>query len=231
MKHKLTKWHTAYIQNAYRELARGTTRGQLDTLQIDATGKRVLDVGCGPGNLLVALAADVPELLIGIDVDSTFLVFGRSQIEKLNEQPSEVPILIRAALPTLPFADETFDLVTCFLVMPHVPDDRIALVELARVLRPGGTLAISGHGFGFPLRYLKRFKLKPLQMYLATLIYRCTGKKWIRNTLQNDRKMSDILNSIGVVPEVRHYNKRVFGGVATYWIKAIKREMMPKAIQ
>ena len=231
MKDKLTKWHAAYIQNAYRELARGTTRRQLDTLQIDATGKRVLDVGCGPGNLLVALAADVPELLIGIDVDSTFLVFGRSQIEKLNEQPSEVPILMCAALPTLPFADETFDLVTCFLVMPHVPDDRVALVELARVLRPGGTLAISGHGFGFPLRYLKRFRLKPLQMYLATLIYRCTGKKWIRNTLQSDRKMSDLLKSIGVVPEVRHYNKRVFGGVATYWIKAIKREMTPKAIQ
>ena len=55
MKDRLTKWHTAYIQNAYRELERGTTRRQLDTLEIDATGKRVLDVGCGPGNLLVAL--------------------------------------------------------------------------------------------------------------------------------------------------------------------------------
>ena len=231
MKDRLTKWHTAYIQNAYRELERGTTRRQLDTLEIDATGKRVLDVGCGPGNLLVALSADVPELLVGIDVDTTFLVFGRSQIEKLSEEPSEVPSLIRAALPTLPFADETFDLVTCFLVMPHVPDDKAALVELARVLSPGGTLAISGHGLGFPLRYLKRFRPKPLQMYLASLIYRCTGKKWIRNTLQNDGKMCDILNSIGVVPEVRHYNKRVFGCIATYWIKAIKRETTPKAIQ
>ena len=231
MKHKSTKWHAAYIQNAYRELERGITRRQLDTLQIDATGKKVLDVGCGPGNLLVALAADVPERLIGVDMDETFLLYGRSQIEKLSERSSEVPALMRAALPTLPFADETFDLVTCFLVMPHVPDDRVALVELARVLKPGGTLAISGHGFGFPLRYLKRFRLKPLQMYLATLIYRCTGKKWIRNTLQNDKKMSDILNSIGVVSEIRHYNKRVFGCVATYWIKAIKRETTPNAIQ
>ena len=231
MKDRLTKWHTAYIQNAYRELERGATRKQLDALDIDTTGKRVLDVGCGPGNLLVALSTDAPELLIGIDVDTTFLVFGRSQIEKLSRQPSKVPALIRAALPTLPFADETFDLVTCFLVMPHVPDDKVALVELARVLRPGGTLAISGHGLGFPLRYLKRFRLKPLQMYLASLIYKCTGKKWIRNTLQNDKKICDILNSIGVVPEMRHYNKRVLGCVATYWIKAIKSETTPKAIQ
>ena len=231
MENKLTKWHAAYIQNAYRELERGATQKQLDALALDATGKRVLDVGCGPGNLLVALAADVPERLVGIDVDKTFLLFGRSQIEKISGQPREVPTLIRAALPTLPFGDATFDLVTCFLVMPHVPDDRAALTELARVLRPGGTLALSGHGFGFPLRYLKRLRLKPLQMYLATLIYRCTGKKWIRNTLQNNKRVCDILSSIGVVPEMQRYNKRIFGCVATYWIKAIKRETTPKPIQ
>ena len=231
MKNGLTKWHSDYIQNAYQELKRGTTRKQLDTLNINATGKRVLDVGCGPGNLLVALSADTPELLIGVDVDETFLIFGQSQVEKSIDPPAAVPILLRASLPILPFADETFDLVTCFLVMPHVPDDRFALTELARVLKPGGTLAISGHGFGFPLRYLKRFRLKPLQMYIASLIYRCTGKKWIRNTLQNDKKICNLLNSIGVVPEMRHYNQKILGCVATYWIKAIKSETNPKAIQ
>ena len=231
MKNRLTKWHSAYIQNAYRELKRGTTQKQLEALNINAAGKRVLDVGCGPGNLLVALSTDAPELLIGVDVDETFLVFGRSQVENSIDQPAAVPILLRASLPILPFADETFDLVTCFLVMPHVPDDRLALTELARVLKPGGTLAVSGHGLGFPLRYLKRFRLKPLQMYLASLIYRCTGKKWIRNTLQNDRKICDLLNSIGVVPEMRHYNQKILGCVATYWIKAIKSEINPKAIQ
>ena len=227
----MTKWHRSYIQNAYRELEHGITRKQLDALDINANGKRVLDVGCGPGNLLVALSADIPELLVGVDVDAIFLRVGRSEIEKLIEKSSMTPALLRASLPTLPFADASFDLVTCFLVMPHVPDDSVALTELARVLKPGGVLAISGHGLGFPLRYLKRFKLKPLQMYLASLIYRCTGKKWIRNTLQNDKKMCDILESIGVVPEVRHYNRKVLGCVATYWIKAIKSEVSPKAMQ
>ncbi|RKU18693.1 hypothetical protein C6503_09150 [Candidatus Poribacteria bacterium] len=258
MKDRLTKWHAAYIQNAYQELKRGATRKQLDTLNIDATGKRVLDVGCGPGNLLAALSADAPELLIGVDVDEIFLVCGRSQIQNSTEKQSPVtsyqlpvkkepssletgnwplvtdkavPTLLRASLPTLPFADETFDLVTCLLVMPHVPDDSAALTELARVLKPGGTLAISGHGFGFPLRYLKRFRLKPLQMYLASLIYKWTGKKWIRNTLQNDRKICDFLDSIGVVPEMYHYNQKILGCVVTYWIKAIKSDTNPKATQ
>lgn len=228
---ELTKWHRAYIQNAYHELEQGTTRKQLNTLNIKATGKKVLDVGCGPGNLLVALSSDSPQLLIGVDVDEIFLTIGRSKIEELIEPPSKVPALINASLPTLPFADETFDLVTCFLVLPHVPDDKVALAELARVLKPGGTLAISGHGLGFPLRYLKRFRLKPLQMYFASLIYRCTGKKWIRNTLQNEKKICNILQSIGLTVDVRNYKKKVLGCVATYWIRAKKNEMSPNATQ
>ncbi len=227
----MTEWHRAYIQNAYRELEDGITRRQLDALRIDAIGKRVLDVGCGPGNLLVALSTDTPELLVGVDIDAIFLESARSHISKLIHRYSVDPALLRAVLPTLPFADASFDLVTCFLVMPHVPDDKTALTELARVLKPGGTLAISGHGFGFPLRYLKRFRLKPLQMYLASLIYGCIGKKWIRNTLQNDRKICDILKGIGVMPKVRHYNKKVLGCVATYWIKAIKSDVSPKETQ
>ncbi len=228
---KLTKWHRAYIQNAYRELEQGTTRKQLNTLNIKAAGKKVLDVGCGPGNLLAALSVDHPQLLIGVDVDETFLTIGRSKIEKFIALLSTFPAFIRGSLPTLPFADETFDLVTCFLVLPHVPDDKIALTELTRVLKPGGTLAISGHGLGFPLHYLKRFRLKPLQMYLASLIYRCTGKKWIRNTLQSEKEICDILDSIGLIVDVKNYNKKVFGCIATYWIKATKSEMSPNATQ
>ena len=228
---KITKWHRAYIQNAYHELEQGITRKQLNTLNIKAADKRVLDVGCGPGNLLAALSADNPQLLIGVDVDETFLTIGRSKIEKLIDPLSKFPDFICGSLPCLPFADDTFDLVTCFLVLPHVPDDTVALTELVRVLKPGGSLAISGHGLGFPLRYLKRFRLKPLQMYLASLIYRCTGKKWIRNTLQSENEICDILNNIGLTVDVRNYHKKVLGCVATYWIRATKSEMSPKAMQ
>ena len=221
---ELTKWHCAYIQNAYLELETGKTQKQLDALNIGTTGKNVLDVGCGPGNHLVALSTGKPKLLVGVDIDERFLATGRPKIDELISLSSTFPCLICAALPTLPFADSTFDLVTCFLVMPHVPDDKIALSELARVLKPGGMLALSGHGLGFPLRYLKRFRFKPLQMYFASLIYKCTGKKLIRNTLQNDKQICKILNSIGLTVDVLHHNKRVFGCVSTYWIGATKVE-------
>lgn len=221
---ELTKWHRAYIENAYLELDTGKTLEQLDALDIETTDKKVLDVGCGPGNHLVALSAGKPKLLVGVDIDERFLTTGRSKIDELIEPSSTFPSLICASLPTLPFADSIFDLVTCFLVMPHVTDDKVALSELTRVLKPGGMLAISSHGFGFPLRYLKRFRLKPLQMYLASLIYKCTGKKLIRNTLQNDKKICKLLNSIGLTVDVLHHNKRVLGCVSTYWVGATKME-------
>jgi len=231
----LTKWHHAYIQNAYRELRQGTTRKQLDALNIKGTGKNVLDVGCGPGNHLVVLSKQSPKLLVGVDIDQRFLTIGRSRIAELIRPSSTRPLLIRASLPTLPFANNTFDLVTCFLVMPHVSDDEEALSELARVLKPGGTLAISGHGLGFPIRYLKRLRIKPLQMYLASFIYRLSGKKLIRNTLQNDKKMCQILKSIGLTVDILQHNKKVFGFVSTYWIGATKMdtksEMSPNATQ
>ncbi len=208
----MTNWHRAYIQNAQRELARGTTRKQSHALNLKAAGKKVLDVGCGAGNLLTVFANDSPELLIGVDVDAVFLAHCKQV---------GVP-LFQAALPHLPFADETFDLVTCFLVMPHVPDDTEALKALARILKPGGTLAISGHGMGFPLGHLKRLKPKPLLMYLATLIYSITGRKWMRNTLQNDKQMCDILKGIGVVPEMQFCTKKTLGCVSTYWIRGTK---------
>lgn len=231
MKNRLTRWHRAYIQNAYRELADGTTRKRIDALKLDASGKKVLDVGCGPGNLLVALSAEAPELLIGVDVDEHFLKFGQAHIAEVCNQQHQFPKLMCASVAALPFADATFDIVTCFLVMPHVPDDKAALAELARVLKTGGTLAITGHSFGFPLKYLKQFRTKPLLMYLASLIYRCTGKKWIRNTLQTEKQVCRILTEIGLVPEGKGYTRKTLGFVETYWIRAIKKEMSPNATQ
>lgn len=45
---------------------------------------------------------------------------------------------VQASLTALPFAHDTFDLIVCFHVLEHIPDDARAMRELARVLRPGG---------------------------------------------------------------------------------------------
>jgi len=74
----------------------------------------------------------------------TALIEERLIEEKLIEekQSGEAASMVGDAL-RLPFPDATFDRVICAEVLEHVPDDRAAMAEIARVLRPGGTAAVT----------------------------------------------------------------------------------------
>jgi len=95
-------------------------------------GARILDAGCGTGNNLVHLGRFGSP--VGIDLAEEALVFCRSRGVSVA----------RAGLLQLPFADQSFDLVTSFDVIYHrwVSDDRAAVAEMARVLKPGGRLLV-----------------------------------------------------------------------------------------
>jgi len=216
---RLTKWQAAYIENAYRELETGITKERIEALGLDVRDKAFLDVGCGPGNFLVGVSANAPQLIVGVDLDEPFLAVARTELKRRSVSNFT---LMKTTATDLPFVNESFDIVTCFLVLPHVPDDKDALAELARVLKKGGILAISGHGSGFPLRYLKRLRFKPLLMYLWSLVYAVTGKKFIPNTLQNYKKVCQDLTGMGFTVERITLSRKSFGLVETYRIKAIK---------
>jgi SAM-dependent methyltransferase len=93
---------------------------------------RLLDAGCGTGNNLRHLEAF--GTAVGVDLSTDALRFCRSRGVKVA----------RAGLSSLPFPDGSFDCVTSFDVIYHrwVSDDRAAVREMARVLRPGGRLLL-----------------------------------------------------------------------------------------
>lgn len=94
---------------------------------------RVLDAGCGTGaNLRFLTRYGEP---VGVDLSGEALRFAALR------QPEAIA---RASVGALPFADESFDLVTSFEVIYHlaVDDDRHALAEMARVIRRGGWLLV-----------------------------------------------------------------------------------------
>lgn len=95
-------------------------------------GARLLDAGCGSGRELDELAAR--GRATGVDVSEVAVARARARGHD---------DVHRAAIERLPFADGTFDLVTCLDVVEHTPDDRAALAELRRVTRPGGTLVVT----------------------------------------------------------------------------------------
>jgi SAM-dependent methyltransferase len=95
---------------------------------------RVLDCGCGTGNNLGMLRKYGQA--VGIDITFSGLAYARRHGERL---------VARASALTLPFSDDTFDLVTSFDVI-YAFDDVMAaqaLLEMHRVLRPGGHLVLN----------------------------------------------------------------------------------------
>jgi SAM-dependent methyltransferase len=105
----------------------------LDLFLSASPGPRVLDGGAGQGTMSSRLER------LGFEVTSTDVSV--AAVELLRENLSGA--VLEADLGELPFADATFDAAVLGEVLEHVDDDRGALTELARVLRPGGALAVS----------------------------------------------------------------------------------------
>ena len=105
----------------------------LDLFRSGSPGPRVLNAGAGTGSFSLRLAEN------GFDVTSVDA--SSAAVEVLRRRvPGEVA---QADVTTLPFADAAFDAAVLGEVLEHVEDDRGALGEVARVLRPGGVLAVS----------------------------------------------------------------------------------------
>lgn len=101
-------------------------------------GVRVLEVGCGRGVALPALAHHLaPKYLIGIDIDPSLL---DQADQRLRESDTEAE-LVMADVRRLPFPDRHFGLVIDFGTCFHVAGAEDALREVARILAPGGIFA------------------------------------------------------------------------------------------
>ncbi len=116
------------------------------------TGDKILDLGCGFGRHAFEAArrgANVVALDAGRDeVEGVAATFAAMvEAGELSTENLHVASVQGDAL-ALPFPDGTFDRVICSEVLEHIPNDVGAMRELARVLRPGGTMAITVPRFG-----------------------------------------------------------------------------------
>ena len=107
-------------------------------LGLDA-GDGVLDVGCGTGAFVRDFARQVGEtgLVVGFDASPTMLA--RAVADTGSD---ERVAYVRGDATRLPFRDESFDAVCCFAALHMVADPWTALDEMARVLTPGGRIAL-----------------------------------------------------------------------------------------
>jgi arsenite methyltransferase len=115
------------------------------------TGGVALDVGSGPGNVTASLAraAGRDGLALGLDISVPMLT------RAVDAQAGPNVGFLRADAQQLPFRDETFDAVTSLAVLQLIPDPSATLAEIARVLKPGGRIALMVPTAGRGAEFLK----------------------------------------------------------------------------
>ena len=101
---------------------------------------RVLDIGCGTGFNLQQLNANGLTDATGLDVAPEAIAYCRDRGFRR---------LVRGDGARLPFRGASFDIVLALDLIEHISDDRAALAEVARVLRPGGTIILFTPAFKF----------------------------------------------------------------------------------
>ncbi|MGQ0634377.1 MAG: class I SAM-dependent methyltransferase [Planctomycetaceae bacterium] len=105
-------------------------------------GTKVLDIGCGDGDMISELQ-NHGIIMAGVEYDA-------KSVARCQGRGMEV---IHGCAENLPFPEASFDGIICSVVIPYT-DERRAISEWARVLKPGGFVRATYHGIGFALHYL-----------------------------------------------------------------------------
>jgi SAM-dependent methyltransferase len=139
---------TAYSNPAVRWLLGGElhpggvalTRRTLELAELQAD-ERLLDVACGSGTSALLAATEFAAEATGVEYGETAVTGARAAASAAD--CSERVRFIQGDAERLPVADDRFDVVLCECALCTFPDQRRAVDEFRRVLRPGGRLALS----------------------------------------------------------------------------------------
>ena len=131
-------WHDSSLGQITETLERRIIFRLAGPLQ----GRRVLDVGCGDGSLALLSVKAGAAWVSGCDADLRMVMKARATAERETVDAS----FSVARAEVLPFADSSFDVVTCVAVLTFVREADMAIREMTRVLRPGGCLVIGDLG-------------------------------------------------------------------------------------
>ncbi|GAB3787308.1 class I SAM-dependent methyltransferase [Nocardioides ungokensis] len=137
----------------------------------------VLDVATGTAGVAIMLTDRTPARVVGVDLTEQMLRRGRQRVASRGRTGRITLAAARAE--RLPFADATFDALTFTYLLRYVADPAATLVELARVVRPGGVVASLEFGVPPPPVWRPAWRLYTRAVLpLAGLV--AGGRAWAR---------------------------------------------------
>ncbi len=155
--------------------------------------KTFLDVGCGTGLTYKMLSeSNIDTLYAGLDITPKF-------IDLLNKKYPEVKWHVGRAQ-KLPFADKSFDMVTCRALLEHLPDPEPAIKEMARVAKD--TIVIVWHMAPKPAERLRFLE-----------------KQGVYNNTYSKKRIKDILEDTNlIIVDSFHQRHRTHTRVHRVWV-------------
>jgi demethylmenaquinone methyltransferase/2-methoxy-6-polyprenyl-1,4-benzoquinol methylase len=106
---------------------------------VSGSPRLILDVATGPAGVALQLASRTGGQVVGVDLTEAMIREGKANVARAGAERQVRVVLGRGE--QLPFADATFDALTFTYLLRYVEDPAATLRELARVVRPGGTVA------------------------------------------------------------------------------------------
>ena len=148
----MSTWNVGAAYEAYvGRWSRPVARDFLSWLQVPSSA-HWLDVGCGTGALSQTILAETsPAEVVGVDPSEGFLTLAREQV---NDARARFEV---GDAQCLPFEAAAFDAVVSGLALNFVPRPEQGMVEMVRVSRPGGTVAVYLWDYAGEMQFMRHF--------------------------------------------------------------------------
>jgi len=132
-----------YLDSNYRRIIQNPNK--LIERSCITEGKRVLEAGCGSGAFTnyVAKAVGNKGKVYALDIQDKMLEQLRMKLMRFENRDIKNIFLIKGDICKTSFKDDSFDLVYMVAVLQEIPDGKKALLEIKRILKPEGILAVT----------------------------------------------------------------------------------------
>ena len=151
---------------------------------------QVLDVGCGPGIVMEAIASRGHKI-VGIDISENMLKEAR---QKMLAYTCKENVCFQGDIEDLPFDNQSFDAIISLAVLQYLPDDHRSLLEMSRVIKKEGVIIIC-----LPNRLKLRLFFDPISIYrFLQMLYSFIFHR-------KDRKSAKTINRDSITSTARTY--------------------------